>query len=112
MARRGRPERNRAARSFGELRRFHRGINSDKVFGTHRGEIGAEHEKCAAHEQCRCDFHVENSLSAMAGPNVWLCCARHFRHEMTDLHLSEVTVTFFSAAMPIVTLSSAPVLAA
>src|ERR1700752_1334393 len=35
MARPGRPERNRAARSFGQLRRFHHGINSDKVFGTH-----------------------------------------------------------------------------
>jgi hypothetical protein len=31
----GRPERNRAVRSFGQLRRFHHGINSDKVFGTH-----------------------------------------------------------------------------
>jgi hypothetical protein len=37
MARPGRPERNRAARSFGQLRRFHRGFNSDKVFGTHTG---------------------------------------------------------------------------
>src|SRR3984957_19053904 len=37
MARPGRPERNRAARSFGQLRRFHHGINSDKVFGTHTG---------------------------------------------------------------------------
>src|SRR5258706_9307900 len=36
MARPGRPERNRAARSFGQLRRFHHVINSDKVFGTHR----------------------------------------------------------------------------
>jgi hypothetical protein len=35
MARPGRPERNRAARSFRQLRRFHRGINSNKVFGTH-----------------------------------------------------------------------------
>src|SRR5260221_10728172 len=35
MARPGRPERNRAARSFGQLRRFHHSINSDKVFGTH-----------------------------------------------------------------------------
>src|SRR6202049_4089044 len=34
-ARPGRPERNRAARSFRQLRRFHHGINSDKVFGTH-----------------------------------------------------------------------------
>src|ERR1700730_4909076 len=37
MARPGRPERNRAARSFRQLRRFHHGINSDKVFGTHTG---------------------------------------------------------------------------
>ena len=34
MARPGRRERNRAARSFGQLRRFHHGINSNKVFGT------------------------------------------------------------------------------
>src|SRR5260370_24094790 len=32
----GRSERNRAARSFRQLRRFHHFINSDKVFGTHR----------------------------------------------------------------------------
>jgi hypothetical protein len=31
-----RPARNRAARSFRQLRRFHHVINSDKVFGTHR----------------------------------------------------------------------------
>src|ERR1700726_1080932 len=37
MARPGRPERNRAARSFRQLRRFHHAINSDKVFGTHKG---------------------------------------------------------------------------
>ena len=36
MARPGRPERNTAARSFRQLRRFHHVINSDKVFGTHR----------------------------------------------------------------------------
>src|SRR5258708_38902863 len=36
MARPGRPERNRAARSFRQLRRFHHGINSNKVFGTHK----------------------------------------------------------------------------
>src|SRR6266404_1790881 len=35
MARPGRPGRNRAAPSFRQLRRFHPGINSDKVFGTH-----------------------------------------------------------------------------
>src|SRR5246500_611326 len=32
----GRPERNRTARSFRQLRRFYHIINSDKVFGTHR----------------------------------------------------------------------------
>src|SRR6266550_3392387 len=36
MARPGRPERNRTARSFRQLRRFHHVFNSDKVFGTHR----------------------------------------------------------------------------
>src|SRR6267142_2207136 len=35
MAKPGRPERNRAARSFRQLRRFYHVINSDKVFGTH-----------------------------------------------------------------------------
>jgi xanthine dehydrogenase YagR molybdenum-binding subunit len=35
MARPGRSERNRAARSFGQLRRFRHVINSNKVFGTH-----------------------------------------------------------------------------
>src|SRR5260370_28419468 len=39
MARPGRPERNRAARSFRQLRRFHHVINSDKVFGTHRSIV-------------------------------------------------------------------------
>jgi type I restriction enzyme R subunit len=41
MARPGRPERNRAARSFRQLRRFHHVINSDKVFGTHTGGFSA-----------------------------------------------------------------------
>src|SRR6266849_2930311 len=36
MARLGWPERNRAARSFRQLRRFHHVINSDKVFGKTR----------------------------------------------------------------------------
>src|SRR5882672_12586753 len=34
MARPGRPERNGAAQSFRQLRRFHHVINSDEVFGT------------------------------------------------------------------------------
>src|SRR5262245_60712546 len=37
MAKPERPERNRTARSCCKLRRFHRFINSDKVFGTHSG---------------------------------------------------------------------------
>jgi len=36
MAMPGRPERNRAARSFRQLKRFHLVINSNKVFGTHK----------------------------------------------------------------------------
>ena len=39
MARPGWPERNRAARSFRQLRRFHHVINSDKVFGTHSDRV-------------------------------------------------------------------------
>src|SRR5450755_1956345 len=42
MARPGRPERNRAARSFRQLRRFHHAINSNKVFGTHSGLANTE----------------------------------------------------------------------
>src|SRR5260370_33428265 len=41
MARPGRPERNRAAQSFRQLRRFHHVINSDEVFGTHRAPTEA-----------------------------------------------------------------------
>src|SRR5258708_11916492 len=37
MARPGRPERNRAARSFRQLSRFDHFINSDRVFSTHNG---------------------------------------------------------------------------
>jgi NitT/TauT family transport system substrate-binding protein len=36
MASPGRPGRNKTARSFRQLRRFHHVINSDRVFGTHR----------------------------------------------------------------------------
>jgi hypothetical protein len=42
MARPGRPERNKATRSFRQLRRFHHVINSDKVFGTHNCAFLAE----------------------------------------------------------------------
>jgi hypothetical protein len=47
MARPGRPERNRAAQSFRQLRRFHHVINSDKVFGTHTGLLRTEREQRA-----------------------------------------------------------------
>jgi hypothetical protein len=36
----GRLERNKTARSFRQLRRFHHGINSDEVFGTHKSLLG------------------------------------------------------------------------
>ena len=42
MARPARPERNKAARSFRQLRRFHHVINSYRVFGTHREQQAAE----------------------------------------------------------------------
>src|SRR5450631_3510283 len=44
MARPGRLERNRAARSFRQLRRFHHVINSNKVFGTHNGSTDEEQD--------------------------------------------------------------------
>jgi hypothetical protein len=37
-----RPGRNIKARSFRQLRRFQRVINSDEVFGTHRGALNIE----------------------------------------------------------------------
>ena len=49
MARPGRLEGNRAARSFRQLKRFHHVINSDKVFGTHRvrpNEFGKNSARC------------------------------------------------------------------
>jgi hypothetical protein len=42
MARPGRSERNRTARSFSQLRRFHHVIKSDKVFGSHTAEAALE----------------------------------------------------------------------
>jgi hypothetical protein len=42
MARPGRPERNRAARSFRQIRRFLHVINSNKVFGTHSAQYTAD----------------------------------------------------------------------
>src|SRR5260370_14853025 len=41
MARPGRRERNRAAQSFLQLRRFNHVINSEEVFGTHRAPTEA-----------------------------------------------------------------------
>jgi hypothetical protein len=48
MARPGWPERNRAVRSFRQLRRFHRVINSDKAFGTHTGSSCCMPKPCTA----------------------------------------------------------------
>jgi hypothetical protein len=39
MARPGRPERSRTARSFRQLKRFHHVSNPDEVFGTHREQF-------------------------------------------------------------------------
>jgi pimeloyl-ACP methyl ester carboxylesterase len=50
MARPAGPERNRAARSFRQLSRFHHLINSDKVFGTHNG-AAALHTAVEARER-------------------------------------------------------------
>ncbi len=52
MARPGRPERNRTARSFRQLRRFHHVSNSDEVFGTHNG-IGCYAERLPEDERTK-----------------------------------------------------------
>jgi hypothetical protein len=59
----GRPERNRAARSFGQLRRFHHGFNSDKVFGTHRPGDRRDVFRCGLSQRCW----------------LWRCCLRRGR---------------------------------
>src|SRR6202158_3447153 len=65
MARPGRPERNRAARSFRQLRRFHHVINSNKVFGTHRVWHSELHLLCffrtiqQVREPCKHDLPCE-----------------------------------------------------
>src|SRR5258707_12812928 len=51
MARPGRPERNRAAQSFRQLRRFHHVINSDEVFGTHRARSAATNRSPAREDR-------------------------------------------------------------
>ena len=42
---------------------IHQGRNRSALsLGLLRSEIEAKHEKCAAHEQCKSGFHIENSL--------------------------------------------------
>src|SRR5713226_7490135 len=60
MARPGRPERNRTARSFRQLRRFHHFINSDNVFGTHTRLSMSGFTKACVRRQ-RDDFRVRKS---------------------------------------------------
>src|SRR5688500_10113095 len=82
MARPGRPERNKAAQSFRQLRRFHRIINSDEVFGTHSVKVHLALDmidmraKASTASPCWsracCDttpFRVTFSYSAAAGPS-------------------------------------------
>src|ERR1700681_185976 len=65
MARPGRPERNKATRSFRQLRRFHHVINSDKVFGTHNCAFLAERAE---------DGEVKRALKRME--EAWRTLAR------------------------------------
>src|SRR5260370_18709493 len=82
MARPGRPERNRAARSFRQLRRFHHVINSNKVFGTHsrrratrnlRGAPKPPNLSSTWHSLCICPSlfrdrgYVASALNAKSG---------------------------------------------
>jgi hypothetical protein len=64
MARPGRPERNKATRSFRQLRRFHHVINSDKVFGTHSAFLAERAE----------DGEVKRALKRME--EAWRTLAR------------------------------------
>src|SRR5260221_9090124 len=64
MARPGRRERNRAARSFHQLRRFHHVINSDKVFGTHREELSTKYVFRFAVELGHCSTESACLMSA------------------------------------------------
>src|ERR1039458_1754471 len=67
MARPGRPERNKAARSFRQLRRFHHGFNSDKVFGTHifdADEKTLNYELLADESFAEVGVYAENCESA------------------------------------------------
>src|SRR5882762_5832762 len=62
MARPGRPIRNRAARSFGQLRRFHHVIKTDKIFGTHTSPGRPERNRAArSFRQLRRFHHGINS---------------------------------------------------
>jgi hypothetical protein len=60
MARPGRPERNRAARSFRQLKRFQNVINSDKVFGTHSHAPSLEQAQAEAEHAFK---RIRDSLS-------------------------------------------------
>ena len=79
MARPGRPERNRAARSFRQLRRFHHVINSEKVFGTHTTApaspwqngfaerlIGSIRRECLDHVIVLGEVHLRGILKSYA----------------------------------------------
>src|SRR5712692_9997649 len=71
MARPGWPERNRAARSFRQLRRFHHVSNSDEVFGTHRGPI----ERGTSDEMLRSDrSEMQIGLRAICTPITRTSC--------------------------------------
>jgi hypothetical protein len=62
------PERNRTARSFRQLRRFHHVINSDKVFGTHKQTIHLSKKSIARYREE--PDHCKGSTMAMK-PRPW-----------------------------------------
>src|ERR1700722_2832240 len=68
MARPGRSERNRAVRSFRQLRRFHHVINSDKVFGTHRSSTLSTKDP---HPRARSAWSAEDSEQVFALPSFY-----------------------------------------
>jgi hypothetical protein len=71
MARPGRPERNRAARSFRQLKRFRHVINSDKVFGSHSRFFEQEFDKFSSSYRTDASAPIQNKVGAfLADPSL------------------------------------------
>ena len=106
MARPGRPERNRAARSFRHLRRFHHVINSNKVFGTHSRKMTAERDfdvrRCCA-RQCPLLLAQRTqvrhrAMSQKCQTRKWSCKFLRVRSTSQNGHHSAFVISFLHRA--------------